>query len=95
VVVREGDPVDLTGNGLNDDDAFIANYQANDLFLSDGRTVYFFAALRNGSGARLADAFGSQLGNADYNPDADLDGSGGVNVTDFSLFATVFGVPCP
>jgi hypothetical protein len=56
----------------------------------------------NGDGFRnvsdftlFAAAFGSQLGDPDYNPDADLDGNGIVNVTDFTQFAGVYGVPCP
>jgi hypothetical protein len=43
----------------------------------------------------FAAAFGTSIGDPDYNPDADLDGNGSVNVTDFTAFAAVFGVPCP
>jgi hypothetical protein len=65
VVVREGDPVDLDGNGAFDDDAYIgrglATYSAflsNDIFLSDDLMLYFFAPLRNGAGDDLsADGF--------------------------------------
>ncbi len=60
VVVREGDPVDLDGNGLADDDAFIGRgtdtssaFTANDLYLTDDRTLWFIAPLRNGAGEDL------------------------------------------
>ena len=43
----------------------------------------------------FANAFSTQTGDPDYNPDADMDGDGFVNTTDFTLFAAVYGVPCP
>jgi hypothetical protein len=56
----------------------------------------------NGDGFRnltdftmFAAAYGSQIGQPNYNPDADLNGDGFVNVTDFTLFAGFYGVPCP
>jgi predicted outer membrane repeat protein len=55
----------------------------------------------NGDGFRnvsdftlFAAAYGSQLGDPNYNAAADLNGNGFVNTTDFTLFAAVFGVPC-
>jgi hypothetical protein len=44
---------------------------------------------------RFASAYGSQMGDANYDPDADFNGDGFVNVVDFSQFAVVYGVPCP
>jgi aminopeptidase N len=76
--------------------------------LPGGNAVFDFSVAAhcpgdlNGDGFRnvsdftlFAAAFGSQLGDPDYNPDADLDGNGIVNVTDFTQFAGVYGVPCP
>jgi len=65
VVVREGDPVDLDGNGAFDDDAYIGRgdaslsaFHADDIFLSDDLMLYFFASLRNAAGEDLG-SFGS------------------------------------
>lgn len=65
VVVREGDPVDLDGNGIADDDAFIGRgtdtssaFNPNDIFLSDDGMLYFFAPLRDSMGNDLG-IFGS------------------------------------
>lgn len=57
VLCREGDPVDLDGNGSFDDDVFIASFQPNDLHVSDNGDVWFLATLRNGALAALGDAF--------------------------------------
>jgi hypothetical protein len=57
VIQREGDMVDLNGNGLADDDAFISNFHANDAFFTNGDVLYFFATLRDGAGTALGDAF--------------------------------------
>jgi hypothetical protein len=43
----------------------------------------------------FAAAYGSVLGDGDYNPDADFDSDGVIDLTDFSAFAAVYGVPCP
>jgi len=60
VVAREGDPVDVDGNGLFDDGAFLgrgntalACFQANDLALSDANVLYFIASLHDGAGSDL------------------------------------------
>lgn len=54
VVVREGDPVDVDGNGLFDDDTRIAGFGGfvdDYAFLSDGGEFYFVATLRRDSGS--------------------------------------------
>lgn len=60
VIVREGEPVDLDGNGQFDDDVFIgrgnntlAAFIADTLYITDDRVVYFIANLRNGAGSDL------------------------------------------
>jgi hypothetical protein len=65
VAAREGDPVDLDGNGVFDDDAYLGRgdatlsaFHANDIFLSDDMMLYFFASLRNAAGEDLG-SFGT------------------------------------
>lgn len=60
VVVREGDPVDLNNNGLADDDVFIGRgnntlsaFNPDDMYLTDGRMLWFIASLRNAAGQDL------------------------------------------
>lgn len=43
----------------------------------------------------FANAYGSQIGEPNYNPEADFNGDGFVNLTDFTEFAAVYLVPCP
>jgi len=47
VVVREGDPVDLDGNGLFDDDRFFDTFGNDDVLLQDDGSIIFTAVLRN------------------------------------------------
>ena len=58
VVAREGDPVDLDGNGLFDDDVFLREFGANDFSLGDNRRLYFTGLLENGAGTNLGDFCG-------------------------------------
>jgi hypothetical protein len=60
IVAREGDPVDVDGNGLFDDGAFIgrgnltsAAFAANDLYLTDDLYVYVILQLHDGAGNDL------------------------------------------
>jgi len=57
VVARQGDPVDLDGNGIFDDDAFIDIFNNDDGFLTDSRELYFTADLKNGAGTSLGQAY--------------------------------------
>jgi hypothetical protein len=50
VAVREGDPIDLDGNGLFDDDRFYNTFGNDDVLLLDDGTIVFTATLRNGAG---------------------------------------------
>ncbi|HNQ23401.1 MAG TPA: hypothetical protein PKK06_09935 [Phycisphaerae bacterium] len=101
VVVREGDPVDLDGNGLFDDDAFIGRgtstlsaFHPNDIYLSDDLALYFFASLRNAAGEDLG-TFGTG-GDAFLRKclapagDGDYDGDGDVDLADFAEFQACF-----
>jgi hypothetical protein len=56
VIAREGNPVDLDGNGLFDDDAFIDVFGNDDVVMDDDRRIYLVASLRNGLGTAFANA---------------------------------------
>ena len=57
VVARQGDPVDLDGNGVFDDDAYIDIFNNEDGFLTDSLMFYFTADLRDGAGNGIGQAF--------------------------------------
>jgi hypothetical protein len=68
VVMREGDPIDLDGNGEFDDDVFIgrgnntlAAFETDDAVLTDAKMLYIFISIRDGQGNDLNSnpAFGS------------------------------------
>jgi len=84
VVAREGDPVDLDGNGANDDDAFLSVFNNDDGALSAGLVYYFFADLRSGAGTAIGQAFLSIDLNLPACP-ADLGSQGGVAAPDGHL----------
>ena len=105
VVVREGDPVDLDGNGVFDDDAFIGRgdaalsaFHADDIFLCDDGMLYFFVSLRNAAGEDLG-SFGTggdaflrlQLG---AECPADFDGDGDVDTADLLHLLGCWGEAC-
>jgi hypothetical protein len=106
IVAREGDPIDLDGNGMFDDDAFIGRgnetssaFHADDIFLTDDGMLYFFASLRNAAGEDLG-SFGTggdsflrkQVIEAEC--PADLTGDDVVNVFDLLELLEAWG-PCP
>ena len=47
IVAREGDMIDLNGNGLADDDAFISVFNNDDGLITDDGILIFFADARN------------------------------------------------
>ncbi|MCB9854507.1 MAG: DUF11 domain-containing protein [Phycisphaerales bacterium] len=57
LVLREGDPIDVDGNGQFDDNVFIGSFQPNDTFITDDRLVLALVTLRNDGGSSLGDAF--------------------------------------
>ncbi len=70
-VLREGDPIDLDGNGLFDDDVFIGRggstssfFQPDDLVLTDDGTLYALVSLRDGDGNDIGDPTGFVGGDA-------------------------------
>lgn len=56
VIARQGDPVDLDGNGAFDDDAFIDIFNNDDAFLTDKGDYWFTADLMDSTGASLGQA---------------------------------------
>ncbi len=56
-VVREGDLVDLNGNGLPDDDAFFNTFGNDDGVLTDTGLLYFTATIKNGAGTVIGQGF--------------------------------------
>ena len=56
-IAREGDPIDLDGNGAFDDDVFLNGFKADQAFLTENGGFYFLATLRSGVGDDLGDAF--------------------------------------
>ncbi len=57
VLLREGDPIDVDGNGVYDDNAFVNSFQVDDLNLTPDGWVYLLVTLRNGAGTGIGDAF--------------------------------------
>jgi hypothetical protein len=110
VVVREGDPVDIDGNGLFDDDAFIgrgneafSSFAPNDLFLTDDMQMYFIAHLRDGAGNDLGEfgTGGDAFLRLDVSCPADITGpagdgipDGNVDALDYLLVIGQWGSPC-
>lgn len=63
VIAREGDPVDLDGNGMFDDGAFVGDgtptstaFAPNDLAITPSGMVYFITRLNDGMGNDLNDS---------------------------------------
>ena len=101
VVIREGDPIDLDGNGAFDDDVFIGRgnltssaFAANDIFLSDDRVLHFIAPLRNAAGDDLGSDPPFGAGGEAFmrvslpcpTPQGDLDFDSEVDLEDYILF---------
>lgn len=57
VVLRQGDPVDVNGDGLFNDNAFIDVFNNEDMFLTDDLWLYFSAELRDGASATIGQAY--------------------------------------
>jgi hypothetical protein len=57
VFLREGDAVDVNGNGIADDDAFISVFNNDDAILTNDLRYYLTADLVNGAGTALGQAF--------------------------------------
>ncbi|MCI0631719.1 MAG: dockerin type I domain-containing protein [Phycisphaerales bacterium] len=97
IVLREGDPVDLNGNGQFDDDVFIgattltgSAVTPNDLLITDDGVIYVIVLLRNAANVNLGDAFlRVDLGKAPCTGDLVADGT--VNVLDLLALIATWG----
>jgi hypothetical protein len=109
VVLREGDPIDLDGNGSYDDNAFLGRgnntlsaFEPNDFALTDDGMLYFFGDLRDGQGNDLNSnpSFGTpqaflRLNLAPVQPcPADIFKSGEVDLDDLLAVINTFGSDC-
>lgn len=57
VLAREGDPVDIDGNGLFDDDAFFNTFGNDDGVLTDAGEFHFVATLRDAAGTTIGSGY--------------------------------------
>ena len=83
VIAREGDPVDVDGNGLFDDGAFLGRgnntlsaFNADDLALTDDNVAHVLAYLNDGAGGDLGSS--PAFGTPDVYFSIDLAGCGAV-----------------
>jgi hypothetical protein len=97
VLARQGDPVDLDGNGINDDDTFINIFNNDDGFLTDDGILYFTATINDSAGTDLGQAF-MRLDTTAIQPClGDIEpvpANGVVNVMDLLLLLDQWGM-CP
>jgi len=106
VIAREGDPIDLDGNGVADDDAYIANFPQNRAFISADRKLWVVVDVRtraatcNAASTNVA-ATPAIIGQAivviELPPVppaclSDINGDGITDGTDFTDFINSFGV---
>lgn len=56
-IAREGEPLDIDGNGMFDDNAYINTFGNDDAVLTDGRILYLVMTMRDDTGASIGDAF--------------------------------------
>ncbi len=57
VILRQGDAIDLDGNGELDDDTFIDVFNNDDMFLTDDMKLFFTADIMDGKNADLGQAY--------------------------------------
>lgn len=57
VIAREGDPVDLDGNGIFDDGLYLHTFGNDDGFFADNGLFYFVATLRDNSNTAVGQGF--------------------------------------
>jgi hypothetical protein len=94
VVAREGDMIDLNGDGMANDDAFISVFNNDDGFLTDDLKLVFFANCVNGAAASIGQmVLMIDLGGAPPCP-ADVFETGGVDLDDLLAVINSFGLDC-
>jgi hypothetical protein len=88
VLARQGDPVDVDGNGIADDDAFIDVFNNDDSFLTDDGWYYFTADLRDSLGTGIGQAVMRLSIGACF---GDLDGDNDVDLSDLAQLLANYG----
>lgn len=91
VGVRKGDPIDLDGNSLLDDDCYIRVFNPNSAALTANGVLYFTAGLRNAAGLDLG--VGLLRVRLICNGDADSDGVVGLGDLALLIAHWDFDVP--
>jgi hypothetical protein len=72
VVLREGDPIDINGNGVADDNAFAGSLREAGIAMADNRRVFAIIGVRNSSGGEVGSAivtFTAGCNSIDFNRD--------------------------
>ncbi len=93
VVVREGDPIDLDGNGVLDDNVRIRTFGNDDLVLTDDFQAYFNVTMRgwdDPSNAQVGTAF-LRVNLCGYQRCGDLNNDNAVDGSDFAIFLAAMG----
>ncbi len=96
VIARQGDPIDLNGNGLDDDNAYIEIFNNDDGFLTDDLLLYFTGTARTAGGAALGQVFMRIDLNVKPKPcPGDTDDDGDVDADDLVNVVLQWGTTCP
>jgi hypothetical protein len=98
VILREGDPIDLNGNGQADDNAFVLGIENDSSFLTAAREAFISVTLKNGAGTNIGEALvrlplpplTPGCGSADF----DCDGDTGTDADIEAFFGCLAG-ECP
>lgn len=87
VLLREDQIIDINGNGILDDDAFMQSSLNDNLSISDSNEIFVSSTVVNGAGTG---GVGAAL-HITYPIVADIDGDGEVGPGDFELVVSQFG----
>lgn len=98
ILMREGDGVDLDGNGFADDGVEINTFSTGDISLGSDGYIYAFVTLRQTDGAAVGDAFirmpmpcdADLTGTVDPNSPAIGQPDGVTDANDFFYFVSLF-----
>lgn len=89
VILREDQIIDINGNGILDDDAFMQSSLNDNLSISDSNEIFLSCTVVNGAGSG---GVGAAL-HITYPIAADVDGDGEVGPGDFEQVVNQFGNP--
>lgn len=86
VILSEGDPMDVTGDGVVDPGFFLDAWNDMNNFLSDGNTYTFTAWIQDAAGVRV----GQGMFTMELPIPGDINGDGEVGAADFSILASAY-----